>query len=166
MMGNKYLWWSALAVIALLVVGVGCSRAMARGKTPIMSLFAFNYSPYYLDDVRVDGQFLGGVGGYTNGGSGMAPRAPRGKGPHSVRVRWIEANRYDLASNRYLDEGHRVPREAVVPLKTPYPPNPATLLLHFYADGHVEAELLDKGVNKWDVRRMPVPKEHKDHDQY
>ena len=141
MMSNKYLWWSMLAVIAVLVMGVGCSRAMARGKTPIMSLFAFNYSPYYLADVRVDGQYLGGLDGYTNGGSGMGPRAPQGKGPDSVRVRWIEA-------------------------KTPYPPNPSTLLLHFYPDGHVEAELLDKGVNKWNVRRMPVPKEHKDHDQY
>lgn len=166
MIGSKYQVWSALAVLAVLVLGVGCGRAMARGKTPVLSLFAFNYSPNYLADVRVDGQFLGGVSGYTNGGSAMGPRAPRGKGPDSVRVQWTETNRYDLASNRYLDEGHRVPHEAMVPLKTPYPPDPATLLLHFYPDGHVEAELLGKGVNKWDVRRMPVPKEHKDHDQY
>ncbi|MCD7100157.1 hypothetical protein [Stenotrophomonas sp. MMGLT7] len=64
------------------------------------------------------------------------------------------------------DQYKRMPvveRSEVISLKYPYPPDPNMLLLHFYPDGHVEAELVGKQQNHWEMRRLPIPEGHKDH---
>ncbi|WP_422506877.1 DUF3304 domain-containing protein [Stenotrophomonas sp. GZD-301] len=162
MLSNKPLLWIVVAVIVLAAASAGCARAMAKPKprSPYLTLFAFNYSDRYLHDVRVDGKWMGGVSAYTNGGSVMGPLAPKHDKPLSIRVEWELSDRYDLTTNTYQTVGPREPRSAVVTVRQPYPPDPRTLLLHFYQDGHVEAELIDRSKDYWDSRREVLPKGH------
>lgn len=85
MLSLKSFTWIALAALAIVLIGAGCSRAMAKSKpkSPYLTLFAFNYSDRYLYDTRVDGKWMGGVSAYTDSGSVMGPlrRAPTRRSP-------------------------------------------------------------------------------------
>ncbi|MDY0955801.1 hypothetical protein SOM22_14580 [Stenotrophomonas rhizophila] len=162
MLSLKSFTWIALAALAIVLIGAGCSRAMAKSKpkSPYLTLFAFNYSDRYLYDTRVDGTWMGGVSAYTDSGSVMGPLAPRTDKPITLDVRWKLSGRYDLKTNTYEKVGPLEPRSAQVTVRQPYPADPHTLLLHFYADGHVEAELLERGKDPWDLRREKIPEGH------
>lgn len=162
MLSIKSFIWVALAALLIVLIGAGCSRAMAKSKvkSPYLTLFAFNYSDRYLYDTRVDGKWMGGVSAYTNGGSVMGPLAPRGSKPITLNVTWKLSGRYDLKTNTYEEIGPMEPRSAQVTVKQPYPSDPRTLLLHFYQDGRVEAELLERGKSPWEFRREEVPEGH------
>jgi hypothetical protein len=69
-----------------------------------------------------------------------------------LKVKWIIADTYDLATNKYTRKPDEL-RDAEVELPTPYPPDADLLVLHFYPDGHVEAELTGKRNNG----RIPPP---------
>lgn len=162
----------------LAVAASGCTSGgpPAGGRRPpeFLTLFAFNYSDRYIHTVWVDGRWMGNVSAYTNGGSVMGPRAPKPRDfapgeTRYLRVVWELGNRYDLKTNRYEQGQKTLERhEAMVLLKvpTPFPPAPSTILLHFYQDGHVEAELLDASQNKFDMRREPVPAAHREAKHY
>jgi hypothetical protein len=68
----------------------------------------------------------------------LAPSDPSRKAV--LHVRWVVADIYDVASNTYSRRPDE-PRTAEVPVAWPYPASPDYLVLHFYPDGHVEAEL-------------------------
>lgn len=157
------MWIAALLAVTLLT---GCAIAAAnhREQPRALTLFAFNYTDRAILDITVDGMWMGSASAYTNGKSAMGPRRPRDLSrPHSVGVTWnISASYYDLATNKYVDDGGLVTKQAQVPLKFPYPENPGMLLLHFYPD-RVEAELIDRQDNVFDFRRVPIPEGHRRH---
>jgi len=154
----------AFLVLAALVSGCVSSSVMAgEKKSRFLTLFAFNYTDRYIMNIVVDGVWMGGADAYTNGGSAMGPRPPRDRNKvHVVDVTWEVSGRYDMASNKY----ERVPVEQKsesVPIKFPYPDDPDELVLHFYPDGHVEAEMVGNSESVFDFRRIPIPEGHKDH---
>ncbi|PJJ98617.1 hypothetical protein CO641_08425 [Lysobacteraceae bacterium NML91-0213] len=163
---SRTLMWIALLLAAVLLTG--CAVALAKNREQparSLTLFAFNYTDRGLLDITVDGMWLGSASAYTNGGTAMGPRPPRDRStPQSVDVTWsISASYYDLVTNKYVDDGELVVRHAQVPLKFPYPDDPKELILHFYPDGRVEAELIDRKDNAFDFRRIPVPEGHREH---
>lgn len=161
--GGKWLVGTLVLLMSIVVVA-GCAAKAAKSDKPIfMRLFGFNYTDRYLRFVRVDGNYLGGLNAYLNGGSSSMGRQKFNGKPVAVRVTWEEGNHYDLATNKHVRDGHAVGREALVDVKHPYPKDADTLVLHFLPDGTVEAEFVMRNVDKWDVRRMPVPKEHSYH---
>ncbi|MBV2208390.1 MAG: DUF3304 domain-containing protein [Thermomonas sp.] len=159
---NTSMWLIAVA----LLVGAGLfgctsNSAKAKKKVNYLSLFAFNYTDRSILDITVDGMWLGGASAYTNGGSAMGPKPPRNMNKqHTIKVHWRPSSRYDLKTNRYVRGEVQPSHDAVVPIKFPYPDNPSELVLHFYPDGHVEAEMVDLSANVFDFRRFPVPAEH------
>lgn len=160
---SRTLMWIGLLVAAILLTG--CAAALAKSREPVrhLTLFAFNYTERGLLDITVDGMWLGSASAYTNGGTAMGPRVPRDRSrSHSVEVTWRVSGLYDMATDTYS----RMPVEekrASVPLKFPYPDDPKELLLHFYPDGRVEAELIGRHDNAFDFRRVPIPEGHKRH---
>lgn len=161
---TRYLW-GASALLVLLLLVIGCSSAATRAKKPTyMGLFGFNYTDRYLRFVRVDGSYLGGLDAYTNGGSSSMGRSKFDGGSVSVRVQWEEGNQYDLARNSYISDGHAIARDTVVQIKQPYPNDASTLVLHFFPDGSVEGELVQRDRDKWNLRRLPMPKGHVDYE--
>lgn len=157
-------WWIVIAVVSLALL-VGCASAAAKDKNKVkyLKLFAFNYTERYLIHITVDGVWMGGADAYTNGGSAMGPRPPRNRNKqHSIEVHWQLSGLYDMKTDTYS----RAPlenRSATVPIKFPYPENPNELILHFYPDGHVEAEMIDQKENVFDFRRIPIPEGHREH---
>jgi hypothetical protein len=130
----------------------GCAGAEPSGRS--VSIAKFNYTDRYIGDVIVDGAWTGGVDAF-GGGSKLAQGllAPSGSDRVAVlKVKWVVADLYDVAANKYSrrpDESH----EASVEVARPYPTNPSYLILHFYPDGRVEAELeADRP-----KRRIPPP---------
>ena len=130
----------------------GCAQAQTKSRS--VSTVVLNYTNRYIDRVYVDGVFAGIADAY--GGEGnrvqglLAPSDPNRI--VMLKVKWIVADTYDVKQNKYSDipnEHH----EASVELAHPYPLNPSYLVLHFYPDGHVEAELEAGRVN-W---RIPRP---------
>lgn len=165
-MGNsKAVIWVTLLVVAVVLAGCAVALAKGRGQTKALTLFAFNYTDRGILDIRVDGMWMGDASAYVNGGGAMGPRAPRDRTrQHSVEVEWdVSASYYDLSANKYITDAELVSRRATVPLALPYPDDPGMLLLHFYQDGRVEAELIERGSNHFDFRRIPIPEGHKLH---
>lgn len=139
-----------LKLLGLAALG-GCASARGEGKSVLS--FAYNYTGRYIGDITVDGSWMGGADAYGNGGGAqglLASKEPNKK--IVLKVKWVVADDYDVASNKYI----RRPDEAFsaeVELARPYPLNPSYLVLHFYPDGHVEAELeADRP-----KRRIPSP---------
>lgn len=130
----------------------GCASALGEGRS--VSILKFNYTNRYIGDVTVDGAWTGGVDAYGGGGK-MAQGLLAPKDPNKrvvLKVKWIVADDYDIAANKYTrrpDES----KEAIVELSRPYPLNPSYLVLHFYPNGHVEAELEPDRPK----RRIPPP---------
>lgn len=162
---SKALVWVVVLVAAVALAGCAVALAKNRGQTKPLTLFAFNYTDRAVLDISVDGVRLGNADAYTNSGTAMGPRAPRDRSrEHSVDVAWnISASYYDLGTNKYIDDGELVSRQASVPLKFPYPEDPKELILHFYSDERVEAELIGRQENPFDFRRVPIPEGHKRH---
>lgn len=141
-------------LLKLLSLGVlsGCTTAQGAGRS--VSIVKFNYTDRYIGDVIVDGAWTGGVDAYGGGGKRaqglLAPKDPNKR--VVLKVRWVVADDYDIKTNKYIrrpDES----KETNVELPRPHPPNPSYLVLHFYPDGHVEAELEPDRPQ----RRIPPP---------
>ena len=121
----------------------GCAVAAPQSRS--VSTVKFNYTDRYIGDVVVDGAWTGGVDAF-GGGSKLAQGllAPSDSSKRAVlTVKWVVGSKYDLATNNYMREAV-IPREqkdASVEVARPFPANPTYLVIHFYADGHVEAEL-------------------------
>ena len=141
-------------LIKALTLGVvsGCASAEPNGRS--VSIAKFNYTDRYIGDVIVDGAWTGGVDAF-GGGSKLAQGllAPSDSDRVAVlKVKWVVADLYDVAANKYSRRPDE-PREASVEVARPYPTNPSYLILHFYPDGRVEAELeADRP-----KRRIPPP---------
>lgn len=140
-----------LKLFGLAALG-GCTSA--RGESRSISVDQYNYTDRYIGDITVNGVWAGSVGAYEGGGSRvqglLAPRESNGK--IVLKVKWIVGSYYSVENNSYT----RAPaeqRSADVELPTPYPPDADLLVLHFYPDGHVEAELTGNRRN----RRIPPP---------
>lgn len=129
----------------------GCASAQGEGRS--VTSFAYNYTGRYIGDIVVDGAWMGGADAYGNGGGAQGLLAPKDPNKKVVlKIKWVVADDYDVASNKYTrraDELHL----AEVEVLRPHPVNPSYLVLHFYPDGHVEAELeADRP-----KRRIPPP---------
>jgi Protein of unknown function (DUF3304) len=130
----------------------GCASAEPKGRS--VSTVKYNYTDRYIGDVVVDGAWAGGVDAHGGGGDRIQGlMAPSNSSRVAVlNVKWVVADVYDIATNKYsrrTDEPH----QASVEVARPYPANPSYLVLHFYQDGHVEAELeADRP-----KRRIPAP---------
>jgi hypothetical protein len=129
----------------------GCAGAEPNGRS--VTTLTFNYTERYIGDVVVDGAWTGGADAFGMGGGAQGLLAPSDPNRVAVlKVKWVVADLYDVAANKYSrrpDESH----EASVEVARPYPTNPSYLVLHFYPDGHVEAELeADRA-----KRRIPPP---------
>lgn len=110
-----------------------------------VTISSYNYTDRALNDIVVDGAWSGGADAFSMSGSAAGLMAPRDRTrQHSVEVRWDVGSRYDLATNRYPDKAPPMePHEATVPIRFPYPEQIENLVLHFYPDGHVEAEFAE-----------------------
>ncbi len=161
--------WVICGAALLLSLGMACASSAATKngkKSPYLTLFAFNYSDRYVADIVVDGRWMGGADPFTNSGSAMGPKAPRGTGTLELDVSWGDGGEYDLQTRSYREGTMRSGRsQASVTVQKPYPSDPSELVLHFYQDGHVEAELLGRGGDRWALRRVPIPAGHPRHGQ-
>ncbi|WP_295747944.1 DUF3304 domain-containing protein [Undibacterium sp.] len=130
----------------------GCAQAQTKSRS--VGTTKFNYTGWGIDNVMVDGAWTGGVDAYSGGGKfAQGLLAPSDPNRASVlNVTWEVSGLYDIEKNTYS----RTPVEqhqAKVEVARPYPVNPDYLVLHFYPDGHVEAELeADRP-----KRRIPTP---------
>jgi hypothetical protein len=130
----------------------GCAAAESPGRS--VSTVKFNYTDRYIGDVIVDGAWTGGVDAYGGGGKLaqglLAPTDPNRQ--IVLKVKWIVSGRLEFTTNRYVE----LPVEemsAAVEVTRPFPANPSYLVLHFYPDGRIEAELeADRP-----KRRIPPP---------
>jgi Protein of unknown function (DUF3304) len=118
----------------------GCAGAQPKNRS--VSTVKFNYTERYIGDVTVDGVWTGGVDAFGGGGSrveGLMAPADLSRSA-VVQVKWIVSGRLDFSTNRYI-ELPLEKKQAAVEVAMPYPANPSYLVVHFYPDGHVEAEL-------------------------
>jgi hypothetical protein len=130
----------------------GCAQAQTKSRS--VSAVVLNYTNRYIDRVFVDGVFAGIANAYGGEGSrvqGLLAPTDSNK-LVKLKVTWIVADTYDIEKNKYSDMPNEH-YETSVELAHPYPLNPDYLVLHFYPDGHVEAEL-EAGRVKW---RIPRP---------
>ncbi len=131
--------WLKVLGLGGLATLAGCATAQTGVRS--VSTGFFNHTNRYIGNLVVDGAWIGGgdahgFGGYAQGL--MSPSDPTRKA--LLKVEWDVGSFYDVPSNKYT----RAPIEkhsAEVPVAWPYPKNPRLLILHFYPDGHVEAEL-------------------------
>jgi Protein of unknown function (DUF3304) len=129
----------------------GCAGAQSPGRS--VTTLTYNYTGRYIGDVVVDGAWTGGANAYGMGGGAQGLLAPSDPNRQVVlKVKWSVGSYYSVTDNTYT----RAPVEeksAGVEVARPYPANPSYLVLHFYPDGHVEAELeADRP-----KRRIPPP---------
>ncbi|MFG6469083.1 DUF3304 domain-containing protein [Roseateles sp. BYS87W] len=145
-MKRNWLKWLGLTALG------GCAQAQPRSRS--VTAVVINYTDRYIGDVWVDGVWVGAADAFGGDGNRveglLAPANPNRK--VVVKVKWRLSGLYDIASNTYS----RLPEEEFsteVPVSWPYPPNPNYLVLHFYPDGRVEAELEADQIK----RRIPKP---------
>ena len=130
----------------------GCASARGEGKS--VGTVSFNYTNRYIGDVTVNGAWMGGVDAFGGGGKiAQGLFAPKDLNKKvTLDVKWIVADDYDVATNKYTRRPDE-PHFTNVEIFGPHPLNPSYLVLHFYPDGHVEAELeADRP-----KRRIPPP---------
>lgn len=95
----------------------------------------------------------GGADAYGNGGGVQGLLAPKDPNTKVVlKITWVVADDYDVATNKYTRRADEL-YSAEVEILRPLPFNPSYLVLHFYPDGHVEAELEPDRPK----RRIPPP---------
>lgn len=141
-------------LLKLLSLGVLSGCATARGEGRSVSIDKYNYTDRYIADVTVNGTWAGGVGAYRGGGDRVQGLlGPRDLNKRIVlKIKWSIGSYYSLESNIYT----RAPIEehsAEVEILPPHPADADLLVLHFYPDGRVEAELTGNRTN----RRIPPP---------
>lgn len=122
-----------------------------------ISITGFNYTNRYIADVTVNGVWAGGISAYGGGGSRVEGLTAPIQATETIvlKVKWRLSGVYNLETDTYA----RVPsteHEADVTLPMPAPYNPRLLVLHFYPDGRVEAELEAQNPR----RRVPPPSRH------
>ncbi|WP_295003610.1 DUF3304 domain-containing protein [uncultured Dechloromonas sp.] len=128
-----------LKLFGLAALG-GCASARGEGRS--VSAVVINYTDRYIADVSVNGRWAGAANAY--GGEGnrvegfLAPRETDKK--VVLKVKWTVGSYYSVESNSYTRSPIQA-RFADVELPMPYPPESTYLILHFFPDGHVEAEL-------------------------
>ncbi|WP_309618022.1 DUF3304 domain-containing protein [Salinibacterium sp.] len=130
----------------------GCATAAPAGRS--VSIVKFNYTDRYIGDVSVNGVWAAGVDAFGGGGDRiqglMAPSNTTSEA--TLKIGWAVGSIYSVADDEYT----RMPiqaKTASVEVARPYPANPTYLVLHFYPDGHIEAELeADRP-----KRRIPPP---------
>ena len=141
------------AILKLLGLAALSGCAWARGEGRSVSAVVINYTDRYIADVSVNGQWAGAANAY--GGEGnrvegfIAPSEPK---KIVLKVKWNIGSYYSVENDSYT----RAPiesRSADVEIAKPYPLNPSYLILHFYSDGHVDAELSSERP----VRKIPRP---------
>jgi hypothetical protein len=117
----------------------GCAQVRPQGRS--LTTVSFNYTDRYLGDVVVDGAWTGGADAFGMGGGAQGLMAPSNPDRRvALKVQWNVGSIYNVESNTYT----RAPiarRTVEVAVAWPYPANPSYLVLHFYSDGRVEAEL-------------------------
>lgn len=154
--------WHALAAALFLTLAACQAGPSSTNSEDDMSLVSrgvtitsYNYTDRALNDITVDGAWSGGADAFSMSGSAAGLMAPEDRTKqHSVTVRWDVGSQYDLATNSYPEAAPPMePHEATVPIEFPYPEHIEYLTLHFYPDGHVEAEFSD-GTPE---RRIPQP---------
>lgn len=143
------------ATLAFVLALGGCSAVMSADESRAVTTVKYNYTDRYIGDVTVNGAWTGGVDAHGGGGNlAQGILAPRDKTkPHSVKVRWVVGSLYHVESDTY-ERRQPESKEAEVKIAMPYPEYPKYLMLHFYPDGHVEAELTERIPD----RRLPQPK--------
>ena len=130
------------SIIKAIGLGALSGCAIAAPQSRSVSTVKFNYTDRYIGDVLVNGVWAAGVDAFGGGGDriqGLLAPSDSSK-PIVLAVKWVVADEYVVAENKYLrrpDEAHK----AMVEIARPFPTNPTYLVLHFYPDGHVEAEL-------------------------
>jgi Protein of unknown function (DUF3304) len=130
----------------------GCAATEPTGRS--VNTVVINYTDRYIAEVAVNGTWAGAADAYSGEGNRvqglLAPSDPNRQ--VVLKVKWIVSGRLDFSTNRYVE----LPVEeksASVEVARPFPANPSYLILHFYPDGHVEAELeADRP-----KRRIPPP---------
>lgn len=140
-----------LKLFGLAALG-GCTSARGEGKS--VGTVSFNYTNRYIGDVTVNGAWTGGVDAFGGGGKiAQGLIAPKDLNKKLVlKIRWSVGSYYSIENNTY-DRAPIEPHFAEVEIIGPHPSNPSYLVLHFYPDGHVEAELeADRP-----KRRIPPP---------
>ncbi len=122
-----------------------------------VTITTFNYTDHAINDVVVNGVWTGRVHVYSEGGGAGGLLVPRDRNKqYRVKVEWEVGSHYDLKTNRYQrDKPQLVHHEAIIPIKFPYPKSIHFLAVHFYPDGHVEAEFTDDFAE----RRVPAPED-------
>ena len=133
------------SIIKAIGLGALSGCAIAAPQSRSVSTVKFNYTDRYIGDVIVNGVWAAGVDAFGGGGDriqGLLAPTDSSK-PIVLAVKWVVGSKYDLATNNYIREAG-IPREeksAPVELARPFPADPTYLVIHFYPDGHVEAEL-------------------------
>ena len=130
---------SFLALMGVVAV-TGCGAAEPTNRS--VSTVVINYTGRYIGDVVVNGVWVGAADAYSGEGNRVEGLlAPSDSSRAALlQVKWVLADDYDIAKNKYTrrpDELH----EAAVQITRPFPANPSYLVLHFFSDGRVEAEL-------------------------
>lgn len=142
-----------LSVAALAPFLGACAMAKPEPSSRSVTIVAFNYTNRYVADISVNGVWAGGANAFSGGGGAEGLTAPmQATAPIVLRVQWRLSGLYNIESNTYT----RLPstsHEAEVTVAMPAPYNPRMLVLHFYPDGRVEAELEAHNPR----RRIPPP---------
>jgi hypothetical protein len=116
----------------------GCDRKQSAGppapdsKPAMLEIQGFNYTDLYIDTFEVNGRSGGNllVSDTLSGGGGgvccvtWSPDTPL---PVRLTISWTREN------NRRCEQD--------IEFKGPVPPSPRHLGIHFYPDGHIEAEI-------------------------
>ena len=118
----------------------GCASAEPKGRS--VNTVVINYTDRYIGDVTADGVWVGAADAY--GGEGNRVQgllAPSDANREAVlKVKWSVGSIYNLEADSYTRTTVEE-KTAQVEVARPYPPNPSYLVIHFFPDGHVEAEL-------------------------
>ncbi len=143
--------WLKVLGLGSLATLTGCATAQTGGRG--VSTGFFNYTNRYIGDVMVDGVWIGGGDAYGMRAYAQGLLAPSDPNKKAIlKVEWNVGSTYDVASDSYTREPIEK-HAANVPVAWRYHKNPRLLILHFYPDGHVEAELEEDQPK----RRIPPP---------
>jgi hypothetical protein len=99
----------------------------------MLELNGFNYTDLYIDSFEVNGQ---------SGGNLFVSSPTSGGGGNVCCVRWVPGGA-QLPIRVSWTRDHKRVCEQEVSIRQPVPANPRHLGVHFFPDGHIEAELTE-----------------------
>lgn len=108
------------------------AEARANSEPVLLEINGFNYTDLYIDSFEVNGQ---------GGGNLFVSSATSGGGGSVCCLRWVPGTPLPLRVSWTRDQKRRCEQE--VPLRQPLPAAPRHLAVHFFPDGHLEAELTE-----------------------